>query len=517
MSLFKDLQKAVTQSEYFTRLMAAHAANEVPTTTWLSVVNLGLSISHYVSEALAQVDSLLTETFRALYLEEWPALLDDASSDTDRARIEERFRINARNFYGIEYSPAQLQVARFVLTSVATAPTQTLTAGSIAGTPGNGLLWASQLEADLVPSQRAVVEFQAAEAGGNYNVPIGTTLELKSTFVGVSITNQASGAATKIGDGNAGLWVYAAQSGVSVQIVNAGASLPLLVTGDLGTLILTVQLRTDGGGVAQSTADEVRKAINAATGNPAQLVLYSRNQGTGASVMSITPAALPLAWDGGYIQSAGSDVESAQRLRRRCETRLDTIGGGGGLGLPPGLLGTEDALVFWGLATPTGYSASPVRWVRVLSNNKLGVMSGGESTIILASQAGAVAAADVAAVALNYENPRKYWGAINVASAALTTIPLIGVVHVRASSGKTLSEVQESVSVALANFLDVLGDEWSRNSSPTIFSNKLIGVVDGADPSAIIWFEWTGFVGSIVLSWNQFPAWNTSGMVYQYG
>lgn len=519
MSLFKDLQKAVTQSEYFTRLMAAHAANEVPTATWLSVVNIGLSITQYVSEALAQVDSLLTETFRALYLEEWQGLLDDAASDTDRARIEERFRINARNFYGIEYSAAQLQVARFVLTSVATAPTQTLAAGSVAGTPGNGLLWASQLEADLVPSQRAVVEFQAAEAGASYNVPIGTTLELKSTFVGVTITNQASGPATAVGSGNAGLYLYAADTGVTVQVVNSGASLPLTTTGNLGTKLITIELRTDGGGVAQSTADEVRLALNAAVaalGIP-QLMIYARNQGNGSAVMAVTAAPIPLDWDGSYIQSAGSDIESAQRLRRRCETRLDTIGGGGGLGLPPGLLGTEDALVFWGLATPTGYTASPVRWVRVLSNNKLGVMSGGESTIILASQAGAVSAADVAAVALNYENPRKYWGAINIASAALTTIPLIGVVHVRASSGKTLAEVQESVSIALANFLDVLGDEWSRNSSPTIFSNKLIGVVDGADTSAIIWFEWTGFVGSIVLSWNQFPAWNTSGMVYQYG
>lgn len=518
MGLFKDLHKAVTQSEYFTRLMAYHAANEVPTATWLSVVNIGLSLSQFVSETIAQCDALLTETFRALYLEEWQGLLDGAATAADRERIEERFRINARNFYGIEYEAAQLQVARFVLTSTSTAPTQILPAGSIAGTPGNGLLWAAQLEADLVPSQRAVVEFEATEAGASYNVPIGTTLELKSTFVGVTITNQASGPATKVGDGNAGLYVYAAQVDVTVEVVNLGVSLPLLVTGNLGTKVVTVQQRTDGGGVAQSTADEVRQAINAAGGNVAQLVIYARNQGTGASVMVTTPlGGVTLDWDGSYIQSSGSDVESAMRLRRRCETRLDTIGGGGGLGLPPGLLGTEDALVFWGLARPEGYKASPVRWVRVLSNNKLGVMSGGESSIILASQSGAVTAADVAAVTGNYENPRKYWGAINVASATLLTIPLIGVVHVRASSGKTLAEVQEAVSIALANFIDVLGDEWSRNASPTIYANKMISVVDGADPSAIIWFEWTGFVAPIVLAWNEFPEFNTAGVVYQYG
>lgn len=517
MGLFKDLQKAVTQSEYFTRLMAFHAANEVPTSTWLSVVNLGLSLTQYVSEQIAQIDSLLTETFRSLFLDEWQGMLDGAASETDRQRIEERFRINARNFYGIEFEAAQLQVARFITTTLSTAPTQTLPSGSIAGTPANGLLWASDIEADLVPGQRAVIEFRASTAGADYNVPIGTTLELKSTFVGVTITNQPSGAATKVGDGTAGLYCYAAQADVNVMVVNNGASLPLAVTGNLGTLTVTIQLRTDGVGVAQSTADEVRQAINAAGGNVAQLIIYARNQSTGASVMAVTSSAVKLLWNGSYIQSSGSDVESAMRLRRRCETRLDTIGGGGGLGLPPGLLGTEDALVFWGLARPAGYTASPVRWVRVLSNNNLGAMSGGESTVILASQSGAVTAADVAAVAANYENPRKYWGGLHVASAAILSIPLICLVHVRASSGKSLAEVEESVTKALTSFLDTLGDEWSRNASPTIYNSKIVGVIDAADPSAIIWVEWTGFIAPIVLAWNEFPNWNTAGIAYQYG
>ena len=199
MALFKDLMASISQSEYFTLLMARHAANEVPTQTWLSVVNIGLSATQYVSELLAQQSALLTETFRSLYLEEWQGLLDDAVNASDKDRLEERFRVNAKNFYGIEHEAEQLQVARFVLTSVATAPTQSLSAGSLAGTPGNGLLWAAQIDAELVPSQRAVVEFVADTAGSAANVPIGTELELKSTFVGVSITNQASGAATAPG------------------------------------------------------------------------------------------------------------------------------------------------------------------------------------------------------------------------------------------------------------------------------------------------------------------------------
>ena len=519
MSLFKDLQKAVTQSEYFADLMAQHAKNEVPTATWLSVVNLGLSITQFVSEALAQQSALLTETFRSLFLEEWQGLLDEAATDADRDRIEARFRINARNFYGTEYAAAQLQVARLVTTTVATAPTQMLAAGALAGTPGNTLLWVSQIETELVPTQRAVIEFQATEAGTSYNVPIGTALEMKDTVVGVSITNQASGPATKLGAGNAGLWLYAATSGVTVEVVNLGASQPLVTTGNLGTGLITISLRTDGVGTAISTANEVRQALNAAVsalGIP-QLLIYSRNQGNGSSVMSVTASAVALDWDGSYIGSAGSDDETAMRLRRRCETRLDTIGGGGGLGLPPGINGTEDALVFWALAIPAGYKASPVRWVRVLSNNKLGAMSGGESTVILASEVGAVTAEDVAAVAQNYENPRKYWGGINLASASLLNIPLIGVIHVRASSGRTLAEVEESVSIAIAKFVETIGDEWSRNESPSIFSAKVVAVLDNADPGAILWVEWTGFVGPIVLAWNEFAAFTTGGLVYQYG
>ena len=75
MALFKDLMASISQSEYFTLLMARHTANEVPTQTWLSVVNLGLSITQYVSELLAQQSALLTETFRSLYLEEWLSLI----------------------------------------------------------------------------------------------------------------------------------------------------------------------------------------------------------------------------------------------------------------------------------------------------------------------------------------------------------------------------------------------------------------------------------------------------------
>jgi len=519
MALYSDLIGTVSQAAYFARLMARHLANDVPTNTWVGLTNIGLSTTEYVSEVLAQLRDLLAQTFRVFFLDEWQALSDEASTEADRQSIYDRIVVVARNMYGIQAETAQLQLARFTLSCVTGSPAQTFAAGDIVGTVGvGGLLWYAEESAQLQADERAVVLCRAAAAGSLYNVPIGTSLELKTALVGVSVDNRAVGAATLLGLGNSGLYLNATQSGVTVQVVNLGANQPLAVTGNLGTKVLTVSLRTDGGSVAQSTAEEVRAYINGApvlSGVP-QLVTYAKNAGTGAGVMVVTAALVALAWDGGYIQSAGSDAENVLRLKRRCETRLDTLGGGGGLGAPSASVGTEDALVYWGLQAPFGYAASPVRWVRVLSNNKLGVMSGGESTVILLGYSGAVSLTDVAAVAQNYENPKKYWGGINVVTANLITIALIGVIHVRPASGKSLTEVSLSVALALANFKNTIGDEWSRNEAPIIYPSKLIGVLDSADPVAISRVELTAPIAPVVLTWQEFPEFDTSGLVYSY-
>lgn len=519
MALYSDLIGTVSQAAYFARLMARHLANDVPTNTWIGLTNIGLSTTEYVSEVLAQLRDLLAQTFRAFFLDEWHPLMDGAATDADRQAVYDRIVVVARNLYGIQAEVPQLQLARFTLSCVTGSPAQTFAAGDIVGTVGvGGLLWYAEESAQLQADERAVVLCRAAAAGSVYNVPIGTSLELKTALVGVSVDNRAVGAATLLGLGNAGLYLNAAQSGVTVLVVTPGPNQPLTVTGNLGTKVVTVSLRTDGGGVAQSTAEEVRAYINGApvlSGVP-QLVTYAKNAGSGAGVMVPTPAFVSLAWDGGYIQSAGSDAENVLRIKRRCETRLDTLGGGAGGPAPSAAVGTEDALIYWGLQAPFGYAASPVKWVRVLSNNKLGVMSGGESTVILLGQSGAVAVADVAAVRQNYENPKKYWGGINVVTANLTTINLIGVIHVRPASGKSLSEVALSIAVALAKFTQTIGDEWSRNEAPIIYPSKLIGILDSADPVAISRVELTAPIAPVVLSWQEFPEFNIQFLTYSY-
>ena len=520
MAKFSDLVGVIDTATYYARLMARHLFNGVPTDTWLSLVNVGLSTTQYVSEALAQLRALLSSIFRSFFLEEWLDMLDEAETAEEREAIEQRLTVVARNVYGIERQAPQLQLARFTFVSGATAPNQSINAGDIVGTLGDSpLLWAAEESGTLETGQRGVFLFRATQPGSSHNVPIATTLELKNALLGISVDNRAVGAATAVGTGNAGLLFFAAMAGVTVEVLNNGASLPLAVSGNLITKVITVQLRTDGAAVAQSTAEEVRTALSNAgplTFIPSLMVAV-KNAGTGAAAMAITASPVALSWDGSYVQSAGADRESASRLKRRCETRLDTIGGGGGSGYPPGATGTEDALVFWGLVTPAGYQASPVSWVRVLSNNHLGTMSGGESTVILASEAGVLAAADVAAVTENYDNPKKYWGGLNVVGASALTVAIIGVVHVRAASGKTLAEVSASIDQALIAFRRLIGEQWSQIETPVIQAAKILAVVSEADKAAIAWFEWTGSPLPVVLAWNEFPEFERSALVLQYG
>lgn len=108
-------------------------------------------------------------------------MLAEAQTADEREAIEQRLTIVARNVYGIEREAPQLQLARFTMVSGATAPSQAINAGDIVGTLGDSpLLWAAEESATLETGQRAVVLFRATQPGSAHNVPIATTLELKT-------------------------------------------------------------------------------------------------------------------------------------------------------------------------------------------------------------------------------------------------------------------------------------------------------------------------------------------------
>ena len=73
-----------------------------------------------------------------------------------------------------------------------------------------------------------------------------------------------------------------------------------------------------------------------------------------------------------------------------------------------------------------------------------------------------------------------------------------------------------AVDLALANFKNTIGDEWSRNEAPIIYPSKLVGVLDSADPVAISRVELTAPIAPVVLTWQEFPEFDTSGIVYSY-
>ena len=87
----------------------------------------------------------------------------------------------------------------------------------------------------------------------------------------------------------------------------------------------------------------------------------------------------------------------------------------------------------------------------------------------------------------------------------------------RPASGKTLSDVSASIAVALAQFLEIIGDEWSVNDTPLIYPDKLLSIISGADNVAIGHMELTVPAAPITLAWNEFPTFDTTALAITYG
>jgi hypothetical protein len=77
--------------------------------------------------------------------------------------------------------------------------------------------------------------------------------------------------------------------------------------------------------------------------------------------------------------------------------------------------------------------------------------------------------------------------------------------------------VSDAIDQALIAFRRVVGEQWSRNETPLIQIPKIVATISEADRVAISWVEWTGATTPVVLAWNQFPEFDKSGLVLQYG
>ena len=313
-----------TQPATYQEIRTEHQANGVPVTSWRTLVNVGLSLTQYVSEAITTARNIVRTVLRGLFVD---SLQEDLAAATPEqyAQIADAAVAFAKSQYQEAQQPATATMLRVELTAVGSAPVYVLNPGDmIIGTPAtsNSLLYTLTETLRLDPSGRVIGLFQAQSPGSSYNIASGTTIEVKTTFVGVSSNLPASGARLTVGIGNSSLSLHA---GSNIANLNAQVSLTIQVDGpsvgiatvttatSLGVTTITVHSRSDAGSSPLSTAEEIR-ALLVATLSADLLAGVQLPTGTdGSGIMALVLAApLPLA--DGPIESAGQDIQEATDL-----------------------------------------------------------------------------------------------------------------------------------------------------------------------------------------------------------
>lgn len=431
----------LTEAEWFRDLMTAMEAAEVPVAAWLSSRNPGLAMSKFLARAMSVWDQYLADLEDSLFLQS--------------AQGNGLFKFG-RSQYQLQRYPEHTQLARFVLTSAAGSPDQSVAAGELtAGLRGGLQEWTSTEDLTLRGGRRAVVIFEATAAGTAHNVAPSSPVQLLTTLVGVSVSNPPVGQATALGAGAAGLLLYAAQAGVTVETIDPSApSQPVTFLPNLMTKRVQISLGTDGAGVINSTAADVADALATTTPQVLQLLFWAKPLSTGAGLMSVTAAPLALKWNNSYIERAGADAEDPESYRRRCITRFMALGGWAGDGAPPSPVATDEALEFWARSAPSGFERSPVTGVKVLSNFLAGAPSGKDITVLVWGPAGALTADEVTAVDGNFYNGRKFSTGSDLHTVTVTNIsqPIAGTVEVPVASGYTEDQVRAAIALRIAGY-----------------------------------------------------------------
>lgn len=489
---FSDLISVKAQATWFAELRTKlKDIYRVPVEAWVSVVNTGLALSQVISDGLEQVGAQVTGVLRALTFEtsEAAGLSVFGKSQYQLPRLESSFVLG-----------------QVVLTCIGAGP-YTLAAGDVTvGTPGaGGKLYTSTSGGVLNPS-----------------TPL--------TILG--------------GDANGGVTYSARTTGVRIAQVNNGGTLPLAVSVAPGTSDVSVQLRTEAG-VLKSTAADVAGAIAAHA--PAAALLVAAATGTGAGLAaaqalspltvgqlvvdiqalepgvtsnvangSISEMKTPLAGvtvsnpaigtTGTWITSPGTDGEPETdqgdaQYKRRLLLRWAVVGE---LVTDPatGVItvvtagATQNAYEFWARYPVSGGKTSPVTKAKILSNWKDGVPLAQAVTVLVAGPAGALAAGDIAAVAANFENPRRYplLDKLFVATVVPVTVTLTGTVNVLAPY--SIDDIKSQVAVALAKL------QADIQIGATVYRTELLGTVQKANDAAIRDVVLTAPVGDTVVAFN---------------
>lgn len=505
------------QPTVYTEILTQHTANGVPTSSWRSLVNVGLSLTQYVSEAFTTAANLARTVFRGMFVD---SIQEDANAATDAttlAQITAAANAFAQSQYQETLQPATLALLRVELQSVSNA-TYNFTAGDVlAGTPSttSSLIYTLTENIQLGPIGRIVALFQAQSPGSVYNLASDAPFELKTTFTGVTASVPSTGARRTFGTGNSAFNLHAGSNEeeggleVAVRFIVDGPSVATLTfsQSNIGTqTVLVAHMRSDAGSAPLTTAAELVAAIvNSGGGGATRFVIAGASlpdgsTGTGVVAIVSSPTALPRA--DGPIQEAGQDTETAIDLTNRIIAKWDALSVG---------TGTDDALYYWGTKAPDGYTASPVAQIQVLNARKSdGTTKGGWITVLVSGELGPLSGADLAAVDANFYNPRKFAAFAKLVTLNATAVPITVTADVSYLKSAKLTDSDISGGIASA----FLALQRRLTMGVQTIDEALVKATIFEGSTAIWGVSMSSPAAPTTLAWNERAEFDITGFTY---
>lgn len=511
MAYIDDAFPLTDEATNFQAVMVEHQSNGVPTSAWVSLLNVGLSLTHFVSEAFTTGSNLVRSVIRGLFID---TILADAQSapNTDALDV---VTANAADFALSQYQetlqPATFAVLRVELSAISNAPTNSFTAGSVvAGTPatGNLLLYSLGEDVRLAAGGRVVAYFKATSPGIAYNLAAEAAFELKTTFVGVTASLPLSGARYTFGSGNSSISFHMGanfgdagglQVGFRVQAPSVTtATVTFLTSPDR----VWVNMRSDAGSAPLSTAEECRALIVSSI-LEARLPGVQLPAGTDGSGVVTAAGLVQLAYAASPpTETTGQDTQTAVQLITACPAKWDALDVGNG---------TEDALYYWVTKPPAGYTTTPVSQARVLNITKPdGTISGGYVTILVTGTLGPLSGTDLTAVQSNMVNPRKNaaFTVLTVVNTVAHNITVTATVMYLLASKLVDADISDLIAASLLRLQALL-----KMGVQTIDPSLVEGYVVTAS-TAISAVVLAAPVAPTVLAWNERAVFVVSGMSY---
>lgn len=518
MGIIDTLFPPIDEPTVFQSVMTEHRANGVPTSSWVSLINVGLSLTHFVSEAFSTAATLGRTLVRGMFTD---TLLFDAQNAPNAqtlATVTTYADQFAQSQYQESLQPATFTILRVELFSTSNAPTFSFTAGSVlVGTPAvsNALLYTLTENVVLAAGGRVIGYCKAQSPGSQYNLAANSTFELKTTFAGVSAKLPASGERYTFGTGNSSLSVHAGVNLLATFTTGGGAQIKLgfrVQAANVTVLTITVgigsdiwvNMRSDGASNPISTAAECRTGLLFFGFSDDVFAGVQLPDGTDGSGVMVPVALTGLPQASTALQVAGQNTEQAVNLIPRCISKWDATEVGSG---------TDDALYYWATLPPTGYTASPVSQCSVLTITKPdGTIAGGYTTVLVSGPLGPLSGADLTAVQGNMVNPRK--------NAAFTILNVVNTVARNITVSATVTYLRSSklvdddITSAIAASLLVLQGLLSMGVQ-SINPSRISGFIVDAS-TAITIVALSAPAAPVALAWNERAVFVIGTLTYLY-